>query len=165
MRLAGLLLAIVTVMLAFIVIWYDMLQFVDKLMPPLAFFLTFYFLASWVNNVNAGTSICLEGDDITLRDHTGRQVTHPVRAVSFDGTAIAAPDMAVFLGQPQMPLYEKSSIKSLLSPRLADANHISTLKMQAVLIQLRHPQGIFMLFVVIFSLAIFAWMWANDLLQ
>ena len=37
--------------------------------------------------------------------------------------------------------------------------------LQAVLIQLRHAQGIFVLFVAIISTAIFSWMWANDLLQ
>ena len=96
----------------------------------------------WMGRVNLGTAIGLHRDRITLRDHTGREATHSIADVIYDGTAIATPDMAVAFGNEKMPIYNRDQIASLLLPRLKQSQEVNTLKMQSALIRMQHPQGI-----------------------
>jgi len=98
--------------------------------------------ARWLTHRITHTAIGIQGDTITLRDHAGRESTCAATQITFDGTSIATPDMAVFLGQPMKPLYERQAIMIHLYPRLANARSVSFWQMQATLIRLRHPQGI-----------------------
>jgi hypothetical protein len=48
----------------------------------------------------------------------------------------------VFLGRPPASIYKRKDLKEKLFPRLAEAQKVSALQMQKILIQQRHPQGV-----------------------
>lgn len=132
----------------------EFLQF----MPPL-FFLGIIFLALLrVNNRLVGSAIRLEGDRITLRDHTGRERTFPIRDVIYNETTIAGPDAAVFLGQRQMAVYDKEVLATQLFPRLAEARSVPAWEMQKALFRMRHPQTLTLIIVFLGVLAGAAWL-------
>lgn len=88
----------------------------------------------------------------------GTQLVLPVGGLA----AIATQDMAVFLGQPQMAIYNRQILTEELFPRLADAQRVSVLQMQRTLIRLRHPQGLLTL-LAIFCIGVGAvWMLAQQ---
>ena len=114
---------------------------VHLIIPVAALFLTFAAIV-WIVKSNRGTSIRIAGDTLTLRDHTGRESSCPVRDVRYSASAIATRDAAVFLGQPPAPVYPRQAIERHLIPRLASAKRVNPFTMTRILIELHHPQGI-----------------------
>ncbi|MDJ0907270.1 MAG: hypothetical protein QNI96_14715 [Woeseiaceae bacterium] len=98
-------------------------------------------LMAWVNRANWGTSVTVDGDTVTLTDHTGRQSRCPIRQVRYDKTAIATRDTVVILGLPNAQIYKRSDIQEKLLPRLAEAREVGPLAMLRIQIEARHPQG------------------------
>ncbi len=84
----------------------------------------------------------MRGNEVLLRDYTGRETTLPVSKVMYTDTAIAGRNTAVFLGQRQMAIYNRDELEARLFPRLADAQRLSAWEMQKLLIRMRHPQGV-----------------------
>ena len=142
LRIVFLLVTIMSAVLALIIILSGQFTAGLQLFLPVTGLLAICLLIVWISRVNSGTSISVSGTTVTLRDHTGRESSCLTRNVFYDHTAIATPDMAVFFGQPQMPVYDAQVLKDQLFPRLADAQRVSIWKMQAVLFRVRHPQGL-----------------------
>lgn len=136
------LLLAISVLLAYIIVSQERWASIGVIGPALLGLLALILALRWVFHRVTHTAIGIHGDQITLRDHAGRTSTHPSSSVTFDGSSIATPDMAVFLGQPLQPIYDRQEIMRHLFPALANARSVSFWTMQATLIRLRHPQGI-----------------------
>ncbi len=106
-------------------------------------------LTFWVNRSNWGTSITIENGYVTLRDFTGRESRCSVQKVRYDDTAIATPDALVILGRPQAQIYKRDDVQVKLLPRLAEARRVGPLEMMKIQIQLRHPQGMVTVLVLV----------------
>ena len=145
MRVAGICLIGIIAIVIFFVIAFANRPVAYEIIPAVAALAFIYFLIAWVSRVNTGTAIGLRGIHVTLRDHTGRKATCLIKDLVYDRTVVASQDMAVFLGQPHMPLYDRELIDTQLLPKLADATALSVWKMQAKLIRMRHPQGLIIL--------------------
>ena len=122
-----------------------------------------YLFVGWSTYVNLNTAIGLSGTNITLRNHRGREQTFPLTDVVYDGSTVAAGDMAVFMGAPAAPLYVQQAVMEHLYPRLALARSISIWRMQARLMRMLHPQGILMLLILVGLVAAAFWMLARQL--
>ncbi len=112
------------------------------LMAPLAGAFTIVVLIAWVNSANWGTAVSLDGNTVTLRDHTGRQSSCPIREIRYDDTAIATQDVVVILGRPKARIYAHDAIQERLLPRLGEARKVSPIEMLKIQLQLMHPQGL-----------------------
>ena len=115
----------------------------------------------WLLKVNhnlVNSAIGLEGDQITLRDHTGREGRYAVRDVIYSDIAVAAPDMAVFLGQNQMAVYDRQTLDTQLFPRLTEARSVPAWEMQKALLRMRHPQSLVLIAAFVSVLAAGMWL-------
>lgn len=138
----GVLLVALVAMLAYVVIALDEPGFGAALTIPVLGFFVIFASIIWVNNANRGTAIRISGDTLTLRDHTGRQSSCPLRDVRYSVSAIATRDAAVYLGQAPASVYRREAIEQDLVPRLASARQVNPFTMIGILIGLRHPQGL-----------------------
>ena len=123
--------------------------FLASTIATLGFFLllllsapTLVLMIAWVNKANVGTSIAIDGDRITLRDHTGRDSSCLLKDARYDESAIATKDAVVFLGRPLAWVYARDAVKNELLPRLEAAQKVQPMTMMKIFIDLRHPQGI-----------------------
>lgn len=114
-------------------------------------------LIHWVSRSNLGTAIRVDGKLVTLRDYLGRESTCPIQDVYYDDTVVATQDALVFLGRPLASVYNRKELKEKLFPRLAEAQKVSPLQMQKILIQHRHPQGITTVLALVMLLAYAVW--------
>ncbi|MDJ0758970.1 MAG: hypothetical protein QNJ19_06190 [Woeseiaceae bacterium] len=126
-----------------------------KLIGPIAGMFAIVVVIAWVNRSNWGTAIRLDGDRLTLRDHTGRESTCSVRQARYDNTAIATRDAIVVLGRPQNRVYTDTDVREKLMPRLGDAERVGPMEMLKIQVELRHPQGVFTI-VALVGVAIYA---------
>jgi hypothetical protein len=115
-------------------------------------------LIRWINGSNIGTAIRVDGNVVTLRDHSGRESSCSLHEVRYDDSAIATQDTVVFLGRPPASIYKRKDLKEKLFPRLAEAQKVSPLQMQLILMQQRHPQGVTAILAIV-GLVIYA-VWA-----
>lgn len=113
-----------------------------QFMLPVAGITIIVVLAGWIIRANADTAIHIDGDVVTLREHSGRESSAPLDEVRYTDMAIATRDAVVFLGRPSESLYNREDLDEKLFPRLVRARKVSELQMQKILIQQRHPQGI-----------------------
>lgn len=140
--LVGVLLLPMVGLLAYILVAYDEAGVgVPFIVPVVGLFFAFAAIV-WIVRSNHGTAIRIDGNTLTLRDHTGRESKCPVQEVRYSPTGIATRDAAVFLGRPPAPVYARETIEQELLPRLASAQHVNPFTMTRILIELRHPQGI-----------------------
>lgn len=116
---------------------------------PFAGILLIGILMAWVNRANWGTSVTVDGDSVTLRDHTGRQSRCPIRQIRYDKTAIATRDAVVILGLPNAQIYKRADIQDRLLPRLDGAQNVGPIEMLKIQIQARHPQGIVVVLTIV----------------
>jgi len=140
-RLVTVLTLLVIIPLLFMFRVFENPEFVKKLIGPIAGMFAIVMLIAWINKANWGTAIAVDGNMLTLRDHTGRQSTCPIRQVRFDDTAIATRDAVVILGKPRARIFPQADIQERLLPRLRDAQRVGAIEMLKIQIQLRHPQG------------------------
>ncbi len=112
-----------------------------KILAPGGGMIAIFLLIVWVTRSNTGTAIKLHGNLLTLRDHSGRESSCPVREVRYTNTVLATRDMAVFLGQRPAALYDRELLDKELFPRLDAAKKLSAWHMQLLLLELKHPQG------------------------
>jgi hypothetical protein len=119
----------------------DKPELFGKLIAPLAGLFAIAALVAWINRANWGTAISVDGDSLTLTDHTGRHSSCPIRRVRYDNTAIATTDAIVMLGRPQHRVYKEADVQEHLMPRLADAERVGAIEMLKIQVELRHPQG------------------------
>ncbi|MDJ0916482.1 MAG: hypothetical protein QNJ05_01880 [Woeseiaceae bacterium] len=133
-------------------------ELVGKLIGPIAGIFAIVAMVAWVNRGNWGTAIMLDGDRLTLRDHTGRESTCSIRQVRYDDTAIATRDTVVILGRPQNRVYTDGDVREQLMPRLVDASRIGALEMLKLQIELKHPQGLITVFALV-GVAIYAFVY------
>ncbi len=129
-------------LILFIIVFHTKPEVGYQLILPSIGLLLIVLLISWINRSNRGTAIRIDGDLVTLRDHTGRESSCSLHEVRYDETAIATRDAVVFLGRPMASIYKRKILKSQLFPRLATAMKVSPLQMQQILLQQRHPQGV-----------------------
>jgi len=155
---AVLLAFIIVALLVYIMMLHDKPEFGIQLIVPMAGMLGMVLLIAWLNRANTGTSISLQANLVTLRDHTGRESSCPVREVRYDDTAIATPDAVVFLGRPMASVYKRKLLKERLIPQLSAAKKVGPFEMMKILVELRHPQGVITLIATI-GLVIYA-VWA-----
>lgn len=113
---------------------------------------------------NAETAIGLAGDAVTLVDHEGRETTLPMHQVIYNEFAVAGRDTAVFLGQPQYPIYDREQVKERLLPGLAGATRVSPWQMQKALWRVRHPQARGAMYVLVGLALVAAWLLVARLL-
>lgn len=114
-----------------------------------------FLLIAWASRENVNASIRIEGDVLTLRNRAGRESSCPITEARYDKSVVATRDMAVFLGQPMAPLYDREALENELFPRLKRAQKMSALQMQQLLLEMRHPQAIVTLLAV-FGLLFYA---------
>ena len=112
------------------------------LVLPLAGAGAIVMLSVWLNGANWGTAVMVDGKTVTLRDHTGRQSSCPIRQVRYDDSAIATQDVVVVLGRAQARIYDQDDIRERLLPRLAEAQKVGPFEMLKIQIQLWHPHGV-----------------------
>ena len=135
-----------------LVAMHDKLELATGLAGPIAGLLAIVAMMAWANRANRGTSIRLDGATLTLRDHTGRESRSPVGEVRYDASSIATRDAVVYLGRPTARLYDADDIEGKLLPRLQHAQRVSPLKMMQIHVQLRHPQGVVAVLVLLLVL-------------
>lgn len=140
--LVGVLLLPLVALLGYIVVGSQQPELGVHLVIPLAGLFLAFGAIIWMVRSNRGTAIRIAGNTLTLRDHTGRESSCPVRDVRYSTSAIATRDTAVFLGQPLAPVYSRKAIEQDLIPRLAPAQRVNPFSMTRILIEVRHPQGI-----------------------
>ena len=153
---AGAALFSIVVLLVVVSVVYDKPSFALSFLPLLAGLAAMTLLTVWMSRANAYTEIGLRGDQIILRDHRGRESHSALQHVSYSDTTLATSDMAVVLGRPQMPLYDKQEIESGLLPFLTPAKKITEAQMQMLLVRLRHPNGVMFAVAILLALAVFA---------
>ncbi|RZV35988.1 MAG: hypothetical protein EX272_09605 [Chromatiales bacterium] len=112
------------------------------LMAPFGGAVAIVMLIAWVNRANWGTSVSLDGNTVTLRDHTGRLSRSTIREIRYDDTAIATQDVVVILGRPKARVYAQDAIQERLLPRLGEARKVGPIEMLKIQVQLMHPQGL-----------------------
>lgn len=156
LRLAGIALVAIVLLSAYVAIAYGNPDIVAKLTAPLSGLVLIYALIHRMSRAGVETAIGFEGEEIILRNHKGAESRHPVVAAIYSKTAVATPDMAVVLGNPQMSLYARETITQQILPRLAHAEQVSAMKMQRLLFRLLHPQGVFVLLMIIGATAVAA---------
>jgi hypothetical protein len=148
---------ILTAFVVFLIVFYaepgDGLGFV----LPCIGMLIIVFLIRRVNHSNFGTAIRIDGKLLTLRDYSGRESSCPLSEVRYDDTLISTHDATVFLGRPPVSIYRQEDLKEKLFPRLAEAQKVSALQMQKILVQQRHPQGVTMILAIVALLIYGAW--------
>lgn len=105
-------------------------------------FIAIYLLAHWMMRVNTSTAIGLQRNHVTLRDHTGYQAKYPAGKIYFNDQFVGSDDIAVFMGQPQMPIYDRQRLMSEVVSRLPRSQQISHWQMQKKLVAMRHPNGL-----------------------
>jgi len=128
----------------------------DVMVPialPLAGMFVIVLLIAWINSANWGTAISLDGNSLTLRDHTGRRSSCPIREVRYDDTAIATRDAIVILGRQKARIYDSEDVQDRLLPRLAEAQRVRPGEMLKIQIQLMHPHGLVTVLAVISLIA------------
>lgn len=108
---------------------------------PIVVIATIFVPLLYASQSNMSSAIGLQGQNVTLRDHTGRETTYPASKMSYSENGIAGPDSAVFLGQQQLAIYDRHLLETQVFPRLASATSVSAWEMQKMLIRVRHPQG------------------------
>lgn len=135
-----LLLAVVALILSFNLVKNP--EFVRLLVIPFAGLFAIVVLMIWINRANWGTSVSVDGNTVTLTDHTGRQSRCPIGQVRYDNTAIATRDVLVILGLPNAQIYNRTAVRDQLLPRLAEAQKVGPFEMLKLQVQLGHPQGI-----------------------
>lgn len=141
-RLLLLMSIILAASVAGLVLFYAKPEFGIALILPVMGMLSIVILFSRINRSNVGTAIRVDGNLLTLRDHSGRESTCPLHEVRYDDTAIATQDTMVFLGRPPASIYKRKDLDEKLFPRLTEAQKVSPLQIQKILIQQRHPQGV-----------------------
>ncbi len=141
-RLSGLCVFGLISLLAYLVIGLDSPLIYLTFVPPIIGLALVVLLLSRVSRISINTAIGLCGNQITLRDHDDHEKTFAIQDIIYDKVTIASPDMAVFLGRPQMPLYDREILKTEILPALAEAKAVSTWEMQKTLLRMRHPQGV-----------------------
>ncbi len=110
-------------------------------------------LVYWLSRANTRTAIGFQSDDIILRDHRNKESRCPIRKVAYDKTAIVSPDSAVFLGRPNMPLYDRMVLSEQILPRLAAARRVSAWQIQRMLWRQQHSQIFIALIIVAVAVA------------
>jgi len=128
-----------------------------KLILPFSAQFAIIFLVNWVSRANVGTAIRLHDGRITLRDHSGRESTSRLQDVRYNETAIATHDIAIFLGRAKASVYDQGALQEVLFPLLEKAQKVPAIKMQRILIELRHPQGIITVLSIVGLVAYAAW--------
>lgn len=108
-------------------------------------FITLFY---WMVKVNASTSIAFDDDRVTLKNHRNEEFRIPISKLRYTAHAVATDEVAVFLGQAQMPLYDREVVLQELETRLHPDQRISAWAMQLAMIRMRHPNGV---------VAVFAW--------
>lgn len=141
-RLLVLMSFVLAAFIAYLILFYAKPEFGIALILPSMGMLSIAAVISWINRSNVGTAIHIDGNLVTLRDHSGRESTCPLQEVRYDDTTIATQDAMVFLGRTPASIYNRKDLDEKLFPRLAVAQKISPLQMQKILIKQRHPQGI-----------------------
>lgn len=157
-RIIGACLILIVPLTAYLVATFDCPPVLSVFIPPIIGIVFISLLLLWANRTNVDTAIGLHGNNITLRDHSGHDKTIPVDTVIYNETAIACPDMAVFLGRPQLPLYDPEVLKAQVFPRLGDAQSVSPWEMQIALIRMRHAHGWIALITFFGILSVGLWM-------
>ena len=152
-RLVTVLTSLIIIPLIFMFGILDHPELVSKLIGPIAGMFAIVMLIAWINKANWGTAIAVDGNMLTLRDHTGRRSTCPIRQVRYDDTAIATRDAVVILGRPKARIFAEADVQEKLMPRLSDAERVGAIEMLKIQIQLRHPQGMVTVLAVIGVLA------------
>lgn len=158
MQVAGVLLAVTVLTCGLLVLVYELPS--KKALPLIALIVGIvpvYLVIAWAARENMNSAIRIDGDLLTLRNRAGRESTCPITEVRYDKTIIATHDMAVFLGQPIAPLYDRDTLKNELFPRLARAQKQSPWQMQQLLLELRHPQAVVTLLAVLGLLIYGVW--------
>lgn len=163
-RIAGFCLIALIPLLAYMIVATDNNLLIFKLVPPIIGIAAIFLLIIRVHRSNIKTAIGLRGNQVTLRDHAGRDSTCPIKDVIYNETTIASRDMAVFLGQPQMSVYDREELKAQVFPRLADAKSVSAWEMQKALVRMQHPHGLIALLAFIGILACGIWIAVHNMI-
>ena len=148
LRVAGLsifAIGLVTVIVAFV---YLRSGFVFLLLGLVIALPAIHGLIYWLSRANTRTAIGFQSDDIILRDHRNKESRCPIRKVAYDTTAIVSPDSAVFLGRPNMPLYDRIVLSEQILPRLAAARRVSAWQIQRMLWRQQYTQIFITLIIV-----------------
>lgn len=161
-RIAGLLALIIVALAVYIVFLHGAPEVGIRLILSAIGLLAIVLLIAWVNKANVGTSITLDGNRVTLRDHTGRNSSCFANDVRYDDTAIATKDAVVFLGRPTAWVYERKSLQEQLLPRIEAAQKVNPWTMIQILMKLRHPQGLVTAFSAACLVLYFAYLAANQ---
>lgn len=141
-RMAGLLAFIIVVCALVIVFAYGAPPVGIRLIFMSLLLLGIVFLIAWVNKANVGTSVTVDGNRVTLRDHTGRDSSCFIKDLRYDETAIATKDAVVFLGRPMAWVYAREALKEQLLPRIEAGQKVTPWQMMRIFMELRHPQGL-----------------------
>ncbi|MDX1515995.1 MAG: hypothetical protein R3288_04100 [Woeseiaceae bacterium] len=164
MRVIGILFAFLFVLTGILSFFSACRPYVAPLVPLIGGMLFVYVLLLWLTRANFRTAIGLKGETITLRDHKGREKTFALGDVLYDGATLAADDMAVFLGQPAAPIYDRQQLMEQLFPRLAFARSVSIWQMQAQLFRVRHAQAVLGMLTLLALVAAATWFMVRHLM-
>ncbi|MEM7504772.1 MAG: hypothetical protein AAF417_22260, partial [Pseudomonadota bacterium] len=96
----------------------------------------------WMVTVNTSTSIAFDDSRATLKNHRNEVFRVPLSSLRYTAHVVAADKVAVFLGQGQMPLYDREAVLRELEMRLNADQRLSEWAMQLRLIAMRHPNGV-----------------------
>ena len=96
----------------------------------------------WMVTVNTSTSIAFDDNRATLKNHRNEVFRVPLSSIRYTAHVVATDKVAVFLGQGQMPLYDRDAVLSELEMRLDADQRLSEWAMQRKLIAMRHPNGV-----------------------
>jgi hypothetical protein len=160
-RIFVLLLVVLAGLIGYLILFYPKPEVGFAFVLPGIGLLSIVVLISWINRSNVGTTIRIDGNVVTLRDYSGRISSCPIHEVRYDDTAIATHDAMVFLGRPPASIYKRKDLKEKLFPRLAEAQKVSPLQMQKILIQQRHPQGVTAILALVGILIYAVWVFAK----
>lgn len=165
LRVAAILLVAIVVILGLILGIIGTAEMAVQLLLPVLAIVGVYALMLWFRKAVASSSIRFDVNRITLRDHTGREVSSPYHAVRYSGAAVTAGELAVFLGQPQMPIYDRDALIATLSQRVPADARISEFRMQMKLIAIRHPQGMLTVFTLLAAVVVGGTLLVYDILR
>lgn len=163
-RLAALCVVPILPIFVYLMVIADQPLAIAQLILPVIGIVIIFVMIVRLNHININTAIGLRGKNVTLRNHTGQKITVPAKDIFYDRTTIASAEIAVFLGQARMAIYDREILDNEVFPRLGDAKSVSALEMQMALIRMHHPQGLITLLAILAFSGAGIWMLIKNLI-
>lgn len=149
LKFGGIALLALVLLTVYVVVRFGNLQVAAEIGSLIGGIVLVFAVIHWITRGALATAIGFEAGDLILRNHKGRESRCPVSAVMYNEVAIATADMAVLLGNHKSWLYDQTTVREQILPRLEAAQAIPPPQMRRLLMRLQRPQGLALMLVIV----------------